>query len=282
MRLDRAATIVIDRLPQWFRSATSSHRVPVLMYHSVSEDAESGVHPYYRLTVSPRRFAEQMQWLAANDYSVIGLDAAAAPPRCAGDRQVVVTFDDGFVDFLTAAWPVLEARGFTATVFLPTGFIGDTRQAFNNRECMTWSEVRDLSRRGVSFGSHTVTHPVLRDMPWSDIRKELRDSKLQIESVLSTTVQAFAYPFAFPQHPGFVSRFCDELRLQGYTFGVTTMVGRFAEGDELLCMRRLPLNQADDLALFRAKVKGSYDWMGGVQGAWKRYRPLRSAKTLLE
>ena len=98
------------------------------MYHSISEEIEDLVRPYYRVTTSPRRFAMHMRWLKDNHYDVISLSDAVdrlAAGKLGSDRSVVLTFDDGFQAFQTAAWPVLQTLGFRATVFLPTAFIGD-------------------------------------------------------------------------------------------------------------------------------------------------------------
>ena len=250
------------------------------MYHSVSRHAEDGVAPYYRLSTSPARFREHMRLLADGGYTVTSLAQAIETTRLGRSRKphVVVTFDDGYLDFLTEAWPVLEALSFTATVFLPTAFIGRQRLGFKGRECLTWSEVRDLSHRGVSFGSHTVTHPVLHGLPWSEVRSELRESRERIEQALGSRVTTFAYPFAFPQHDrGFVSRFCEELHEQGYRASVTTAIGRLAPGGDPLRIKRLPVNDSDDPRLLAAKLAGAYDWLGVLQSAWKRVRPHRRA-----
>ena len=276
VRLDRAGALLADTWLPYVRGA-GSPSIPVLMYHSVSDGEEANVHPYYRLTTSPARFAEHMRWLADHEYTVVSLDSAveATLDRRIVDRSVVVTFDDGFADFLDHAWPVLESLGFVATVFLPTSFIGDARRRFKERECLTWSEVFDLSTRGVAFGSHTVTHPVLTDLPWPDVCAELRQSRAQIEAVLSRPVTSFAYPYAFPQeNRHYVSRFRAELQNQNYRASVTTAIGRFGVGDDPLCIKRLPMNEADDVPLFRAKLAGAYDWVGTVQSAWKSRRAV--------
>lgn len=281
MRLDRAASLLIDSC----RSRPLPNRevpaIPVLMYHSISEEDESAVHPYYRVTTSPSRFREHMDWLAANGYNAISLEEAisAKGSDSALAQRVVITFDDGLVDFLEHAWPVLESHRFTASMFLPTAFIGRARRRFKNKECLTWSEVRDLSTRGARFGSHTVTHRLLRELPWAEVRAELRDSRHEIEAELGGPVVTFAYPYAYPQTDrDFVARFNDELRGQRYRAAVTTVVGRLTDRDDLLSIKRLPLNGCDDLALFRAKLAGAYDWVGTVQAAWKTgQRSVRGA-----
>jgi peptidoglycan/xylan/chitin deacetylase (PgdA/CDA1 family) len=94
--------------------------IPVLMYHSVSKDLEPGRRPYYQLATSPERFRRQMHLLRDRGYHAIGLSDAQrlASGHAAGEaaHPVVITFDDGFRDFLTSAWPVLEELQFAATV----------------------------------------------------------------------------------------------------------------------------------------------------------------------
>jgi peptidoglycan/xylan/chitin deacetylase (PgdA/CDA1 family) len=129
------------------------------MYHSISEEKETGIHPYYRINTSPSRFREQMCHLKEKGCRVISLSEAIALSHPAKEelglpsplegRFVVLTFDDGYQDFLTEAFPILQDLGYPATIFLPTGFIGKkTRAKFKGKPCLTWEEVRALSRYG--------------------------------------------------------------------------------------------------------------------------------------
>ena len=126
------------------------------MYHSISNDNESNVHPYYRINTSPDIFATHIRFLYENNYKVIGLDQAVkmlkspdtnffdnrinngnqvtqvtqqtmVPNKPGKPIFVVITFDDGYQDFYTEAFPVLQNYGYTATVFLPTGFIDNRK-----------------------------------------------------------------------------------------------------------------------------------------------------------
>jgi peptidoglycan/xylan/chitin deacetylase (PgdA/CDA1 family) len=252
--------------------------VPILMYHSVSDDPETGVSGYYRLATPPKTFRAQMQWLCDHGYRTIDLFEARDRLSNAGtnaDRVVVITFDDGFRDFISTAWPVLESFSFVATMFLPTAFVGEQTRIFNGRECLTWSEVRALHRAGASFGAHTVHHPVLYTLPWVRIREELRGSKQMIEDRLGISIDAFAYPYAFPQEdPQYVRGLLDELRNVGYRAAVTTAVGVARCGDDPLRLRRLPVNGADDDALFGAKMEGGYDWVAWPQLLARKARRL--------
>ncbi len=263
-RIDRFLTLHFFRF--WTKkSAPGELTIPILMYHSISDDPEKGIPHYYRLTTSPARFREQMQLIRDCGYTVISLSDAVLKLKSTNltqERFAVLTFDDGYRDFYTDAWPVLKDFGYPATVFLATDFIGETPKVFKNRECMTWTEVRELRDNGISFGSHTMSHPVLYGLPWSSIRTELKESRRQIENKLQSPAEWFCYPYAFPQEDkSFVHHFQKELLNQGYTGMVTTVIGSAGKNTDSVCLPRLPVNGSDDDKLFKAQLAGAYDWM---------------------
>jgi peptidoglycan/xylan/chitin deacetylase (PgdA/CDA1 family) len=278
MRFDRLATLYIA---QPLRLGSRPDAVPVLMYHSVSDDPQLELHPYYRTTVSPRVFAEQMAFLHREGYETRSPGELAASllkgPAMHG-KQVVITFDDGFLDFERHAASVLRQYGFTATVYLPTEFIGDTRRQFKDRDCLTWTEVRELHEAGFTFGSHTATHPQLYDLDWSSIEHEVESSKQTLECELGSAISSFAYPFAFPEADAdFKRRFREVLREAGYQSGVCTTIGRVCPDADPLLFRRLPVNSEDDVELFAAKLNGAYDWLR-VPQYWAKWAKNWTAK----
>jgi peptidoglycan/xylan/chitin deacetylase (PgdA/CDA1 family) len=172
-------------------------------------------------------------------------------------------------------------------MYLPTGFIGDRRQLFSPTTtphasrtappCLNWSEVRELHAAGIEFGSHTVNHPVLYELGWGDIRRELAESRDRLEQELGGSVNAFAYPFRFPAADrDFVVRFGDLLREAGYQSNVTTTIGRARQADPPLALPRLPMNRHDDTALLRSKLAGDYDWLSWPQAVKKRLQRRRA------
>lgn len=304
MRLDRWLTLFLVRpwrMLSWKafgRTHNARHPstrvLPILMYHSISDDPEPGVHPYYRLCTNPRRFAEQMRWL--QEHGLVGVTLSEGLTWLEKDakktetenqaRPVAITFDDGFQDFYQEAFPVLRRCGFRATVYLPTGFIGTSRLRFEPRggstipgvtgkPCLTRSEVIELASVGIEIGGHTVTHPVLPNLTWTELEREVRDCKEALEQGLGQPVQTFAHPYAFPaESPEYVRHLTGILREAGYASAVTTRVGCVQTGADPFQLSRLPLNEGDDSRLLEAKVRGAYDWVGCVQSLARRLRHL--------
>ena len=284
MRLDRFITLHIAR-PLLRLRRPAGARLPVLMYHSISNDPEHSRSGYYKVCTTPTRFAEHMACLGENGYDGVtlgtGLARLHSPQTGNGRKPVAITFDDGFRDFHTEAFPILQRHRFQATMYLPTAFIADERQSFQSRDCLTWSEVSELHSAGIEFGSHTVTHPKLIEADWPRIGVELRDSKAAIEQRLRGNVTAFAYPYAFPQaQKDFVSRFGQSLKQAGYESCATTEVGRVGPGDDLLSLKRLPINEADDAPFLRAKLEGAYDWLAIPQASAKAARQIVKRRTI--
>lgn len=275
-RLDHLFTLWLFRPLISIRRATSAPSLPILMYHSVSNQPEPGVRPYYQTRTAPPVFATQMAWLKANAYR--GLDLQTALEELSDDRPngaapVAITFDDGFQDVYTQALPALQRVGFTATAFLPTDYIAESRRSFEGMPCLTWQEVQELRRAGIKFGSHTVTHPVLYECEWPRIESELRRSRAVLEHQLQETVTTFAYPYRYPEADRpFVAKFTAHLKAAGYTCCVTTCIGRVRPLDNRYLLKRLPVNSKDDSRLFRAKLLGAYDWLGRIQFLLKHLR----------
>lgn len=274
LRLDRLVSVHVFH-PLNRRRTSIRVSIPVLMYHSVSVHSETGPK-YYRTTTSPTRFAEHMRFLYEHGYSAVDLNSVVRRLEGQSDgatRLVAITFDDGFANFYTNAFPILQRYGFSASMFLPTSYICASPRRFKDIQCMTWDQVYELSKSGISFGSHTVNHPQLHLLKASDRQRELRESKYLIEQKLGTAVHSFSYPYAFPeQDRAFRRKLTEELAESGYSTGVSTIVGRAASSDSRFFLKRLPINDSDDQKLFRAKLEGGYDWLHSLQYATKLIR----------
>jgi peptidoglycan/xylan/chitin deacetylase (PgdA/CDA1 family) len=263
-RIDRLTSVYLCHPAARLLGPNPGSRVPILMYHSVSENLFGKSHPYYQINTSPPIFARQMKWLKQAGYRTMDLTEMWTAMKAGHDlrKTVVITFDDGYQDFYTDAADVMRQCGFTATIFLATARIQDTSVRIEGVDYLTWREVRELHAAGIRFGSHTVTHPDLRSLGPEQIEYELGYSKEVIEQNLGAPVESFAYPFAFPEEDNTFTRFLvDILENHGFENGVSTIIGRASLADNNFYLPRLPVNTWDDAALFRAKLEGGYDWV---------------------
>ncbi|MCL4517062.1 MAG: polysaccharide deacetylase family protein [Firmicutes bacterium] len=169
-------------------AASGLKRIPVLTYHRIM----ARPRPNYRVpTVPPSVFERQMAYLARHGYRTISPDQLVAYYQGRAslpEKPVLITFDDGWVDNYTTAFPILKKFGYQATVFLVAGKIG-TGQLLN------WEQIREMSGYGITFGAHTMTHPHLTSLEAGPAAREIAESKATIEAHLGRPVDFFAYPY---------------------------------------------------------------------------------------
>jgi peptidoglycan/xylan/chitin deacetylase (PgdA/CDA1 family) len=271
MRSDRAASLYFFQ-PVTRLLGRNTRAIPILMYHRVPQIDSCTTHPYYCTSTAVKIFEQQVRFLRQEGYRSVSVKEAFGCVQTAepGEKLVGITFDDGYQDFYANAFPILNRYGYSATVFLPTAYIGHVSRQFKGAECLTWSQIRELRKAGVEFGSHTVTHPQLRDTSEEQMRVEVRRSKQEIQEQMGERVDTFAYPYAFPEADlPFIATLRGALQDSGYQSGVTTIIGRVGLSTSPLFMNRLPVNSHDDLRFFQAKLEGAYDWLHAVQYAMK-------------
>lgn len=278
LRIDRLVSVYLVHPLVRLRRSRAPKGIPVLMYHSVSEEPESRVRPYFRTTTHPDVFTRHMRYLHEHGYEVMNLAEAVNALETESNniqrKRVVITFDDGFRDFYTNAFPILKKYGFTATMFVPTGFIHAGRP-WKNKAVMTWDEIRELKGKGIQFGSHTVTHPKLRDIQLQDVKHELELSKAHLDRQLSDSIRIFCYPYGFPEEDKTFTRQLKKFLIDaGYHCATGTRIGTLTKGDDPYFIRRIPINSCDDLTLLRAKLDGGYDWLHWLQLSSKKIKPF--------
>jgi peptidoglycan/xylan/chitin deacetylase (PgdA/CDA1 family) len=267
-RMDRLATLYWSFPMRRVFRGKEEGRVPILMYHSVSDNLFGKSHAYYQINCSPQIFAQQMKWLHKAGYQTMTLSQLrdSFESGVTPEKTVVITFDDGYRDFYIDAFPSLRRYGFNASVFLATGRIQDTPARIEGVDYLTWQEVRELHAEGIEFGSHTVSHPDLRSLGPEEIEYEVCFSKDTIEDHIGAPVKSFAYPFAFPEEDKSFIRFLEDLlKNHGFETGVSTVLGRTKGNDSRFFLPRLPVNSCDDQLLLNAKLEGGYDWLHWLQ-----------------
>ena len=223
------------------------------MYHSISERNSD------RLTVTPKRFAAEMQFLVENECRVISLQEACRHLSSGAslERTIVLTFDDGLRDFRTNAAPVLCRHGFTATLFIVTGRIGRTSKWNSSQRgdaLLTRDELSELRSEGFNLGSHTLTHADLRTLDDAAMTRELDQSRATIAELGETFI-----PFAYPGGT-FTPRERDAVESAGYDCGVI-VGGRWGNGPETdrFLLKREPMLASDSLDWFKKRVNGFYE-----------------------
>lgn len=263
-RFDRWATLCVSAPLTRLLGVGQKTHVPILMYHSISDNLFGMAHPYYHINTLPEVFSQQMRWLRREGYRTIDLCEAWAGLEAGTDssKTVVITFDDGYRDFYIDGFEVMKECGFSATLFLATDRIQNTPARIEGADYLTWKDVRELHAEGFRFGSHTMTHPDLRSLGPDQIEYELGRSKEIIEQNLGASVELFSYPFAFPEEDESFSRFLEDLMGNlTYELGVSTILGRASRRHNKFFLPRLPVNSWDDAGMLRAKLEGGYDWL---------------------
>jgi peptidoglycan/xylan/chitin deacetylase (PgdA/CDA1 family) len=165
--------------------------VPILMYHYIRDYHVASDPEGINLSVAPALFAQQMQYLATHGYTPITLDTLAAifaGKARAPAKPIVLTFDDGYKDFFTAAFPILKLHHFHAVSFVITGFVGEHRY-------LSWKNIKEMQASGlIAFESHTVHHTYLPAVSYQQALDEVVTSKKILQSETGAPVNFIAYP----------------------------------------------------------------------------------------
>ena len=190
--------------------------VPTLMYHHVENLNSAKTEGHGNLTVGDDYFRKQMQYLKDRGYSVIKMqdlinifDGGTAPPA----KPVLLTFDDGYTDFFTTAFPILREFDFHATLFLPTGLV-------ENPGYLTWSQVLEVSGTGLAYiANHTWSHHSVASSK-DVIEKEISVADSQLKDRGLNQTKIFAYPYGLAN-----SNAINFLNQLGYKLAFTTVHG---------------------------------------------------------
>ena len=216
-------------------NSVSTAKISILTYHSI-DDSNSVIST--RLAA----FQRQMEFLSKNDFNVVslkGLINALDENRQLPAKTVALTFDDGYQNFYTRAFPVLKKYGFTATVFLVTDFCGACNdwpgnlKTLERSKLLSWSEIKELSREGIEFGAHTQTHPNLTKISEKQVYTEMSASKNVIEAKLGIEAVNFAYPY------GKYNRQVKDTAHSIFKSACSTNLGKVNHHSDLLSLERV-------------------------------------------
>lgn len=229
-------------------------RVPVLMYHEIAPRAETDSS----LAVEPSSFAAQLRALHDGGFRTLTARELARAFTVGDeqlpDRPVVLTFDDGYADFHSRALPLLEQHGFSATVFVTTGWIADgggEPAAAPLGPMLSWEQIEESSTCGIEFAAHSRTHAQLDRLSEPALREELWASKTELEDRLGAPVTGLAYPFGYSNAT--VRQFARRL---GYGYGCAVRNAMAAGAADLFALPRLTVARSTTMSAFQQLVRG--------------------------
>ncbi len=204
----------------------------VLTYHNIADPPKEA--KLKTLYVSQRKFEKQL-WLLKTlgymSFTTGGIDFSK--------RSVILTFDDGYADFVEKALPLLERYGFKALVFVVADRVGqyntwDAHKLRVKKPLMDWKDLEYIVKKGIEIGSHTLTHPFLTQIDPKEAQREIEGSKKKLEDRLGIPVKAFCYPYG-----DYNSHIKEMVAKAGYKYAFTTKSGKFEKGDDPLEIKRI-------------------------------------------
>ena len=240
----------------------------ILNYHSI--------HPTCKFATKPDDFRQQMEYLKSN-FDVVSLPdfyEMRKTQRELPDKLAMVTFDDGYEDNYEYAFPVLEKFGIKATIFLTTGFVNgeiDITQkhaTYRGLRALKWEQVLEMRGKGVIFGAHTHTHPILTEISLEDGEREIVQSKNILGDKLGESAELFAYPLGQPKT--FNTQIMELLRKHGFKLACSTLWGHDNGNTDIFALNRIRIDAWDTFGNFKEKVNGDWDFIKWVQ-ILKRY-----------
>ncbi|WP_144556279.1 polysaccharide deacetylase family protein [Bacillus pumilus] len=213
--------------------------LPILMYHSISSGNS--------LRVPKSEFAAHMKWLKDNDYVTLSPEEAYrvfTTNTKPSEKCVLITFDDGYTDNYTKAFPILKQYGMKATIFM-------IEQSIGRPNHLTDEQMDEMIANGLSIESHTIHHLELNRLSKKQQKEELKGSKAFFDQRFSQRTRMVSYP---------VGRYNeDTLKLAeeaGYQMAVTTEPGHARKEQGMMSLHRVRVSPGLSPESFGRLVEG--------------------------
>ncbi len=229
--------------------------IPILAYHRIVKDKkEAGKHGIY---VTLDQFKKHMKFLADHGFKTITFkDLENIDRTNLEEKYIILTFDDGYEDNYTLAFPVLKKYGFKAVIFLVSDLeynIWDMPSGEPKVKLLTLEQCLEMKEYGIEFGSHGRYHRDLTGLSVREIEDEVFNSKSILEERLGSEILSFCYPY------GKVNNVVKELvKKAGYKYGVATDSGPVVLHEDWYQIRRILIFPNTTTRRFSRKVRGDY------------------------
>lgn len=229
----------------------------VLTFHEVGD---------HRWACSPASFERILESVRAS-AEVLPLEALLGADDSDGLR-VAVTFDDGYLGVAKEAVPILERLAVPATVFLPTGLLGEEdalpsqdRALYVGVPLMGWRTVKRLSSSALlRFESHGAAHRPLQVLSEQERADDLRSSRKSLESATGRPSRLLAYPFGAAD--GAVASTARDV---GFIAAFTTRHGGLRAGADPYLLPRVDIRADYTPRDVLAILKGDWDYLAWAQ-----------------
>ncbi len=240
--------VKLETLEQNFTKSTST-KVVILTYHQV-RDFNKKDNIFAKEFITPINiFETQMKYLKENDYSIISFDDLVNnlnKNTPLPENPVIITFDDGYRNQYTNAYPILKKYNLRANFFIYTKAINK-----NYPIAMSWKDIIDMDKNNMTIGAHTVSHPKLNKITDTKIlEREIAGSKKILEDKIGKPVNIFSYPYGLTNAT--VTKIVEEA---GYIAAVSDSYGNYHTQKDIFKLNRYNINSNMGLfyELFPAK-----------------------------
>ncbi|MDD3887536.1 MAG: polysaccharide deacetylase family protein [Patescibacteria group bacterium] len=222
-------------------------RVPIILYHYVRDIAPQPDNLGWGLSVPPSTFQQQMDYLVKENYTTITPNnlyqylkyGTPLPPK-----PIMLTFDDGYLDFFEEVFPVLRDNHLTATNFIISNFLG-------REQYLDWYHLKYMVASGRVFvGGHTLNHMKLTEVNSEQLDQEIAINKASLEEGLDTKIDYFAYPYG-----SYDDNVLNALKKNKYKAAFTTENGNIHKTSQLLKLPRIKVGGGDTVQTFAEKIK---------------------------
>lgn len=243
----------------WWKMPISWSQPRVLMYHMVRQHIDGA--KFNKLRVKPTEFEKQVAWMKSEGFHFVTMQELQDDWGKHPEKTVAITFDDGYLDNLEHAFPILEKYQAKATIYVVVDRHdrdwSTYKKAHHNsgelaREPkLNDEQVKQLAASGlVEIGSHTMTHANLDKLSDEACLSELTQSKQQLEEMIGKPIHSFAYPFGI-----YSERDVLLTKQAGYTNAVTTIEGINDFSPDFMQLRRIKISGKDSMFAVKLRLK---------------------------